>query len=150
MELAKEYAEFNHPRKGGPGGAPFPLYSTTLGRYCVLGGCGEQLDLWDEGQVSELSIYGPGLTNYFKTLVSPPCVVLFGLASTSLNVVLTHTPIHPRPNHFPQNNRSGRRGRPSASSSSTSRSFCSTPSGTARPCRPTDLLRVWGRAHWAT
>lgn len=70
VELAKEYAEFNHPRKGGPGGPPFPLRKTTLGRYCVLGGCGEQLDLWDEGQVSELSLYGPGLTNYFKSLVS--------------------------------------------------------------------------------
>lgn len=73
VELAKEYAEFNHPRKGGPGGPPFPLGKTTLGRYCVLGGCGEQLDLWDEGQVSELSLYGPGLTNYFKSLVSALC-----------------------------------------------------------------------------
>jgi hypothetical protein len=68
VELAKEFAEFNHPRRGGPGGAPFPLRKTTLGRYCVLGGCGEQLDLWDEGQVSELSLYGSGLTNYFKCL----------------------------------------------------------------------------------
>lgn len=27
----------------------------------MLGGCGEQCDLWDEGQVSELGPYGPGL-----------------------------------------------------------------------------------------
>lgn len=68
VELAKKYAEMNHPRKGGPGGPAFPLFSTTLGRYCVLGGCGEQLDLWDEGQVSELAVFGSGLTNYFKCL----------------------------------------------------------------------------------
>lgn len=68
VELAKEFAEFNHPRKGGPGGVPFPICKTTLGRYCVLGGCGEQLDLWDEGQVSELSVYGSGVTTYFKGL----------------------------------------------------------------------------------
>lgn len=33
-----------------------------------LGGCGEQLDLWEEGQVSEFGIYGAGITNYFKYL----------------------------------------------------------------------------------
>lgn len=27
--LAKEYAEFNHPRVGGPGGDPFPIKKTT-------------------------------------------------------------------------------------------------------------------------
>lgn len=66
MELAKEYADWNHPRIGGPGGPSFPLCKTTTGRYCVLGGCGEQLDLWDEGQVSELSLFGSGTSNFFK------------------------------------------------------------------------------------
>jgi len=27
---------------------------------------GEQLDLWEEGQISEFGIYGSGVTNYFK------------------------------------------------------------------------------------
>ena len=66
MELAQEYADWNHPRIGGPGGPSFPLCKTTTGRYCVLGGCGEQLDLWDEGQVSELSFFGSGTSNFFK------------------------------------------------------------------------------------
>lgn len=66
MELAREYADWNHPRVGGPGGPPFPWHKTTTGRYCVLGGCGEQLDLWDEGQVSELSLFGAGNSNFFK------------------------------------------------------------------------------------
>ena len=36
--------------------------------YSCLGSCGEQLDLWEEGQVSEFGIYGAGITNYFKYL----------------------------------------------------------------------------------
>ena len=33
-----------------------------------MGSLGEQLDLWEEGQVSEFGIYGAGITNYFKFL----------------------------------------------------------------------------------
>ena len=66
----------------------------NTGRHCVQGGCGEQLDLFDEGdpnetkfsathtvppfcsltpltvsgQVSELSQFGPGIVLYFKFL----------------------------------------------------------------------------------
>jgi len=40
----------------------------TLGRHCTMTGCGEQLDLWDEGCTSELSQFGSGITNYFKFL----------------------------------------------------------------------------------
>ena len=66
MKLAEEYADWNDPRVGGPGGGHYPLCKTTTGRYCVLGGCGEQLDLWDEGQVSELSTFGGSMSNFFK------------------------------------------------------------------------------------
>ena len=43
----------------------------------MIGGCGEQLDLWDEGQVSEFGQFGPGITNYFKFLKW--CAWLFGV-----------------------------------------------------------------------
>jgi len=47
---------------------PYDYKETTLGRHCIIGGCGEQLDLWDEGQVSEFGQFGSGITNYFKFL----------------------------------------------------------------------------------
>lgn len=65
---AKRSLDFIHPRRGGKGGTEFDTMSTTTGRHCTLGGCGEQCDLWSEGVVSEYSIYGPGVTNYFKFL----------------------------------------------------------------------------------
>ena len=45
----------------------------TLGRHCMTGGCGEQLDLWNEGATSEFSQFGSGITNYFKV-----CFILKG------------------------------------------------------------------------
>jgi len=42
--------------------------TTTTGRHCIFSGCGEQLDLWDEGQLSEFTQFGSGITNYFKFL----------------------------------------------------------------------------------
>ena len=36
--------------------------TVTLGRHCHAGGCGEQLDLWNEGRTSEFSQFGM----YFK------------------------------------------------------------------------------------
>lgn len=67
-DKAMKYADYVQPRKGGKGGQKFDFYRTTTGRHCCLGGCGEQLDLWEEGQISEFGIYGAGVTNYFKFL----------------------------------------------------------------------------------
>ena len=63
---AEKFANFNQPRKGGNGGTRFELLNTTSGRHCYIDGCGEQFDVWAEGKVSEFSIYGSGVTNYFK------------------------------------------------------------------------------------
>ena len=49
-------------------GKPLDWRRITLGRHCTMTGCGEQLDLWDEGCTSELSQFGSGITNYFKFL----------------------------------------------------------------------------------
>ena len=65
---AELFADFAQPRKFGKGGEKYNYYKTTTGRYCCLGGLGEQFDLWEEGQTSEFSIYGAGITNYFKFL----------------------------------------------------------------------------------
>ena len=43
--------------------------TTTTGRHCIFSGCGEQLDLWDEGQLSEFTQFGSGITNYFKVRI---------------------------------------------------------------------------------
>ena len=63
---AKEFMNYNRPRQGGKGGKKFHFRSTTTGRHCSLGGCGEVCDIFREGQTSEFGIYGPGVTNYFK------------------------------------------------------------------------------------
>jgi hypothetical protein len=65
---AMETAKYLHPRKGGKGGERFGYFNTYTGRHCVVNGCGETCDLWEEGIVSEFSPYGPGITNYFKFL----------------------------------------------------------------------------------
>lgn len=54
------YADYNHPRLGGLGGKEMNWLRTTTGRHCMTGGFGEQCDLWEEKQVSELGRYGPG------------------------------------------------------------------------------------------
>jgi hypothetical protein len=51
LEFAQKYAKQNHPRVGGKGGEVYPFLDTTTGRHCIVGGWGEQLDLWSEGQV---------------------------------------------------------------------------------------------------
>jgi hypothetical protein len=88
IEKAHRYADYVQPRRGGKGGTKFEFVKTTTGRHCYLGGCGEQFDLWQEGQISEFSIFGPGVTNYFKfmkwgfwlfvvlTAISLPALVL--------------------------------------------------------------------------
>ncbi len=75
-------------RKGGKGGSLYLLCKTTTGRHCYSGGCGEQFDAWEEGQISEFGIYGSGVTNYFKfmkwagwtfailTVISLPSLIL--------------------------------------------------------------------------
>jgi len=67
-EYARMYADCSHPRKGGVGGSEMSWLRTTTGRHCVTGHWGEQCDMFEEKQVSELSRYGPGITNYFKFL----------------------------------------------------------------------------------
>jgi hypothetical protein len=67
VKFAQLYADHNHPRKGAKSKKDhYSCMKTTTGRHCTLGGCGEQLDLWNEGQVSEFGKFGPGITNYFK------------------------------------------------------------------------------------
>ena len=80
LKFAEVYRRNNHPhhaiRVSGSTNLeeqakhmdPYDHKKTTLGRHCVIGGCGEQLDLWDEGQVSEFGQFGSGITNYFKFL----------------------------------------------------------------------------------
>lgn len=68
VEYATLYADYNHPRLGGLGGKKMPWLRTSTGRHCVSGGWGEQCDMFEERQVSELGRYGPGITNYFKFL----------------------------------------------------------------------------------
>ena len=46
MEEARVFEAAIHPRR--PEGGKFNAETATMGRYCFLGGCGEQLDLWDE------------------------------------------------------------------------------------------------------
>ena len=63
---AKRVEAENRPHKAGEGKEAYDWRNTTLGRHCLSGGCGEQLDLWDEGQISEFAQFGSGVTNYFK------------------------------------------------------------------------------------
>lgn len=55
------------PEKDEPA-VHFDYKTTTTGRHCCLGSCGEQLDLWNEGKVSEFFQFGVGISNYFKFL----------------------------------------------------------------------------------
>lgn len=65
-DTVEGFQNANHPRKGtGRKMRPFP-WDASAGRHCWLEGWGEQLDLWNEGMVSEFSQYGPGIVLYFK------------------------------------------------------------------------------------
>jgi len=68
IRYSQKFYLLNHPHKAGQDMKPYEYKKATLGRHCVIGGCGEQLDLWDEGQVSEFGQFGSGITNYFKFL----------------------------------------------------------------------------------
>jgi hypothetical protein len=97
LNVAKNYANYVQPRKNRKTGLFYDFWRTTTGRFCYLGGCGEQFDLWEEGQVSEFSQYGSGVTNYFKfikwgfwlffilSLVSLPVLILNISASAGNN-----------------------------------------------------------------
>lgn len=65
-KFAKKYEAENRPHKSGKTMAQYEWRKATLGRHCTMGGCGEQLDLWNEGATSEFSQFGSGITNYFK------------------------------------------------------------------------------------
>ncbi|CAM9177431.1 unnamed protein product [Ascophyllum nodosum] len=66
IEEAKKFRDEMHPRR--PEGGRFNVIEARTGRYCFLGGCGEQLDLWDEGKISHFAPFGAGVTSYFKFL----------------------------------------------------------------------------------
>ncbi|CAN0053374.1 unnamed protein product, partial [Ectocarpus sp. 13 AM-2016] len=66
MEEAKNFEDELHLRH--PEGGKFDARGAAMGRYCFLGGCGEQLDLWDEGKMSQFAPFGAGVTSYFKLL----------------------------------------------------------------------------------
>lgn len=69
VEISEKHSALRHPTKGhGDELEPFPLWGTSTGRHCVMGGCGEQLDIFREGAVSEFGKFGPGITLYFKFL----------------------------------------------------------------------------------
>ena len=55
VKYALHFHAENHPHKAGKNMRPYNWRDTTLGRHCVMDGCGSQLDLWDEGQVSEFA-----------------------------------------------------------------------------------------------
>ena len=84
---ARRSTDFMNPRKGGKGGVPFETLTTTTGRHCFSGGCGEQCDLFGEGRVSEFSIYGPGVTNYFK-FIKWLAWVMFAVSLVSLPMLI--------------------------------------------------------------
>ena len=65
-KFAKKFEAENRPHKSGKQMKKYDWRKDTLGRHCTMGGCGEQLDLWDEGATSEFSQFGSGITNYFK------------------------------------------------------------------------------------
>ena len=65
-KFAKKFESSSRPHRTGKQMEPYSWTSVTLGRHCYAGGCGEQLDLWNEGRTSEFSQFGSGITNYFK------------------------------------------------------------------------------------
>lgn len=65
-KFAKRFERASRPHRSGKAMKKYDWTSVTLGRHCFSGGCGEQLDLWNEGRTSEFSQFGSGITNYFK------------------------------------------------------------------------------------
>ena len=65
-KLAKRFEASSHPHRMGAQMEKYNWRKATLGRHCTFSGCGEQLDLWNEGKTSEFAQFGSGVTNYFK------------------------------------------------------------------------------------
>ena len=80
-KYAKKYEQYNRPHRSGKNMSKYKWRKVTLGRHCTPGGCGEQLDLWNEGQISEFSQFGSGITNYFKVYY---CLYEYGRAIHTL------------------------------------------------------------------
>jgi len=68
-KYAKKYEILNRPHASGKEMKKINWRKGTIGRHCPSNGCGEQLDLWNEGQISVFSQYGSGITNYFKVRI---------------------------------------------------------------------------------
>ena len=68
-KFAKRHERMIRPHRAGKRMNLYDWRKVTLGRHCYAGGCGEQLDLWNEGRTSEFSQFGSGITNYFKVSV---------------------------------------------------------------------------------
>lgn len=83
-KFAKRFETTSHPHKPWKM-EKYDWRTASLGRHCHSNGCGEQLDLWNEGRNSEFSQYGSGITNYFKVRcmlydhfcvgISLPCIL---------------------------------------------------------------------------
>ena len=69
-KFAKRFQAASRPHRTGKRMETYDWRKVTLGRHCYAGGCGEQLDLWNEGRTSEFSQFGSGITNYFKVRAS--------------------------------------------------------------------------------
>ena len=65
-KFAKRSEAQSRPHRSGRRMRGYDWTTVTLGRHCHAGGCGKQLDLWNEGRTSEFSQFGSGITNYFK------------------------------------------------------------------------------------
>ena len=85
-KLAKEFEALSAPHHGKKN-ARYNWRSATTGRHCMMGGCGEQLDLWNEGVMSEFAQFGSGITNYFK-FQKWCCWIMFILAIIHIPVLL--------------------------------------------------------------
>jgi hypothetical protein len=70
LEQAQVFASQMHPRDKNQDGelVKFSWWSTSLGRHCTQGGCGEQCDGCGEGSESAFAGFGAGMSNYFKFL----------------------------------------------------------------------------------
>lgn len=83
-EKSLRYADFVQPRRqGGKHATSYTFWKTTTGRHCCLDLLGEQCDYFEEGQMSEFAVYGPGVTNYFKFIKW--CIWLF----FTLSIIVT-------------------------------------------------------------
>lgn len=85
-KLAKEFEALSAPHHGKKN-ARYNWRSAATGRHCMMGGCGEQLDLWNEGVMSEFAQFGSGITNYFK-FQKWCCWIMFILAIIHIPVLL--------------------------------------------------------------